>query len=47
MPNYDVKEPKTRKETKGSKDKDKDRGPYSAKHVRIAEALKDKTKSKK
>lgn len=42
------KDPKTRTEKKGkTKDKDKgSKGPYSAKHVRIAQALQE-SKSKK
>jgi hypothetical protein len=40
----DYKDPKTRSEKKG-KGKDKDKGPYSAKHVRIAQALQE-SKSK-
>ena len=39
------KDPKTRTEKKG-KTKDNDKGPYSAMHVRIAQALQE-SKSKK
>jgi hypothetical protein len=38
----DYKDPKTRSEKKGKdKAKDKAKGPYSTKHVRIAQALQE------
>jgi hypothetical protein len=38
----DYKDPKTRSEKKGKdKDKAKTKGPYSTKHVRIAQALQE------